>query len=87
VPELKDQLEGGRRVARRAETEHAIAHLNYERLVEVNKSQPNLVAQQDLDDAQAKDSATEAAQATAKAEADRFRRCRTTRGCWLPSTA
>jgi RND family efflux transporter MFP subunit len=73
VPELKDQLEGADASARRAEAEHAIAHLNYQRLVDVNKSQPNLVAQQDLDDAEAKDSATEAAQATAKAEADRYK--------------
>jgi RND family efflux transporter MFP subunit len=73
VPELKDQLEGADASARRAEAEHAIAHLNHQRLVDVNKSQPNLVAQQDLDDAEAKDSATEAAQATAHAEADRFR--------------
>jgi RND family efflux transporter MFP subunit len=72
VPELKDELEGALASERRAETEHAIAHLNYDRLVGVNKSQPNLVAQQDLDDAQAKDSASEAALATAKAEADRL---------------
>jgi RND family efflux transporter MFP subunit len=73
VPELKDQLEGANASARRAGAEHAIAHLNYQRLVDVNKSQPNLVAQQDLDDSQAKDSATDAALATANADADRFR--------------
>jgi len=72
VPELKDQLDGARASARRADAEHAIAHLNYQRLVEVNKNQPNLVAQQDLDDAEAKDAATEAASATAKADAGRF---------------
>ena len=72
VPELKDQLEGVRASQRRAETEHAIAHVNYERLVGVNRNQPNLVAQQDLDDAQAKDAAAAAALATAKAEADRI---------------
>lgn len=72
VPELKDQLDGARASARRADAEHAIAHLNYQRLVEVNKNQPNLVAQQDLDDAAAKDAATEAAFATAKADAGRF---------------
>jgi RND family efflux transporter MFP subunit len=72
VPELKDELEGARASERRAQTEHAIASLNYERLVGVNKSQPNLVAQQDLDDSQAKDSAAAAALATAKAEADRY---------------
>lgn len=73
VPELRDQLEGAIASQRRAETEHAIVHLNYSRLVDVNRSQPNLVAQQDLDDAQAKDSASAAAQDTAKADADRYR--------------
>jgi RND family efflux transporter MFP subunit len=73
VPELKDQLEGAIASQRRAEAEHAIAHLNYSRLIDVNRSQPNLVAQQDLDDAQAKDSATAAAQDTAKADADRYK--------------
>ncbi len=72
VPELKDQLEGARAAQRRAEAEHAIAHLDLKRLTEVNQSQPNLVAQQDLDNAAAKDAATEAALSTAKADADRF---------------
>jgi RND family efflux transporter MFP subunit len=72
VPELKDQLVGARATVRQAGAEHEIAHLNYMRLVEVNRSQPNLVAQQDLDDARAKDSAMTAAMATATAEADRY---------------
>ena len=72
VPELKDQLEGARASERQASAEHSIADLDYQRLVGVNRAQPNLVAQQDLDAAQAKDSATEAALATAKADADRY---------------
>jgi RND family efflux transporter MFP subunit len=72
VPELKDQLEGALASERSAKAEHELAHLNHERLVNVNKEHPNLVAQQDLDDAEAKDSSTEAALATAKADADRF---------------
>ncbi|HZZ18015.1 MAG TPA: efflux RND transporter periplasmic adaptor subunit [Opitutaceae bacterium] len=72
VPELKDQLEGALASERRAKTEHDIVHLNYQRLVEVNKDKPNLVAQQDLDDAQSKDAAAEAALGTAKADADRY---------------
>jgi RND family efflux transporter MFP subunit len=72
VPELKDQLEGARASERSAKTEHMLAHLNHVRLVDVNKGHPNLVAQQDLDDAEAKDNSTEAALATAKADADRF---------------
>jgi RND family efflux transporter MFP subunit len=72
VPELRDQLDGARAAARRAEAEHSIAHLSYQRLVEVNRSHPDLVAQQDLDDAAARDAASEAALATARAEADRY---------------
>jgi RND family efflux transporter MFP subunit len=72
VPELKDQLEGAMATVRRMEAEHHIAHLNYQRLIEVNHGNPNLVAQQDLDDAESKDMASAAALATAKAEADKF---------------
>jgi RND family efflux transporter MFP subunit len=72
IPELKDQLAGARASERRAEVEHSIAHLDHQRLVEVNRSQANLVAQQDLDDAEAKDSAAAAALATARADADRL---------------
>jgi RND family efflux transporter MFP subunit len=72
VPELKDQLEGSVAAARQAEDEHALAHLDYDRLAQVDKTQPNLVAQQDLDNAQSKDSATDAALATAKADADKY---------------
>jgi RND family efflux transporter MFP subunit len=73
VPELKDELEGAVASEKRAEAEHAIAHLNYTRLVDVNRSQPNLLAQQDLDDARAKDSATMAAQDTLKADTERYK--------------
>jgi RND family efflux transporter MFP subunit len=72
VPELKNQLDGARANVKRAEAEHTNAHLNNLRLVEVNRSHPNLVAQQDLDDAEAKDNATAAALATAAADAERF---------------
>lgn len=73
VPELGDQLAAARASEQRAQAEHAIAHLNNERLLGVNRSQPNLVAQQDLDDAAAKDSASAAALAAAKADADRYK--------------
>ncbi len=72
VPELRDQLAGALASERQAEAEHSIAHLDNERLAGVNRSQPNLVAQQDLDSAAAKDAATEAALSTAKADADRY---------------
>ncbi len=72
VPELSDQLASAVAAQQHAEADHAIAHLNSDRLQGVNRSQPALVAQQDLDDASSKDSATAAAVASAKADADRY---------------
>ena len=51
----------------RAESAHQVAHLGSTRLAAVIKSRPNLVAQQDLDDAAARDRMAEAQVATAKA--------------------
>jgi RND family efflux transporter MFP subunit len=72
VPELSDQLAGAVASQARARAEHDIAHLNATRIQGVNISQPGLIAQQDLDDANSKDSATEAEVASAKAESDRY---------------
>lgn len=73
VPELSDQLAAAAASEQHAQTENAIAHLNYQRLVGVNQAQPNLIAQQDLDDAQAKDSATAATVLLARADAAKYR--------------
>lgn len=51
----------------RAESAHEIAHLAATRLAGVLKSRPNLVAQQDVDDAAARDRMAEAQVSTAKA--------------------
>ena len=69
VPELKAQLAGtvsevarsrdeivrAQREVSRAKSMHAALHDDYERLLQTNEAQPGLVAQQELDDAQAKD--------------------------------
>jgi len=73
VPELQDQLHNALAVERRAEAEYRAAHTNYTRLMGVANTHPNLVAQQDLDNAEARDGTTEAAIAAAKAEVDRYR--------------
>ncbi|MDQ6676416.1 MAG: efflux RND transporter periplasmic adaptor subunit, partial [Acidobacteriota bacterium] len=44
----------------RAEAMHSATHLTFERLAGVAKSRPNLVAQQEIDDARAKDQSSEA---------------------------
>jgi RND family efflux transporter MFP subunit len=51
----------------RAESGHEVAHLGATRLAAVLKNRPNLVAQQDIDDAAARDRMAEAQVATAKA--------------------
>ena len=71
VPEASDELARSKAVEERAKADEKIARLSYERLVSVNKSQPNLVAQQDIDDAEAKAGAAAAAYDSAKADADR----------------
>jgi RND family efflux transporter MFP subunit len=72
VPELRDELNRALAVQKRAEADYRDAHLVYTRLVAVEKEHPNLVAQQELDAAEAKDSTTEAAIAGAKADVERY---------------
>ena len=51
----------------RTESAHEVAHLGSSRLAAVMKQRPNLVAQQDIDEAQGRDRVSEAQVATAKA--------------------
>jgi RND family efflux transporter MFP subunit len=74
LPEMKDdltraaanvqrsqaQVEQSREEIKRAESGHQIAHLSAERLRGVMKAKPGLVAQQEVDDAQARDTSAEA---------------------------
>ncbi|MGB6134116.1 MAG: efflux RND transporter periplasmic adaptor subunit [Acidobacteriaceae bacterium] len=69
VPELKAQLAGtvfevqraqdeitrAQHDVTRAESTHSALHADYQRLLQTSQAQPGLVAQQELDDAQAKD--------------------------------
>jgi RND family efflux transporter MFP subunit len=80
VPEMKDDLtratasvQRANAEVRRAEDElqraqsaHDIAHLSFERLTAVSQKRPGLIAQQEIDDAKAKDLVTEAQIASAK---------------------
>jgi RND family efflux transporter MFP subunit len=72
VPELSDELHNAMAAVQKAEADHADAHLIYTRLVGVNQQQPNLVAQQDLDTAEARDHATAAAIDAAKADVAKY---------------
>lgn len=81
VPELKAQLSGtvsevarsgdeivrAQHEVRRAESTRSALHADYQRLLDTSKAQPGLVAQQELDDAQAKDLSSAAEVDAAKA--------------------
>lgn len=71
VPELKDELDRAQAALKRAQADYENAHLVYTRLLAVDKQHPNLVAQQELDTAEARDHTSEAAIAGAKADVER----------------
>lgn len=77
VPELQDDIVQAKATLRRSqdavqrsEAEHAETHLVLKRLVSVDKTTPNLVAQQDIDAARAKDLSAEAALAESHSAVD-----------------
>jgi RND family efflux transporter MFP subunit len=72
VPELQDELHSALAMEQKAEADYTNANLLYTRLSSVNKDHPNLVAQQDLDTANASDLSTAASIAQAKAEVEKY---------------
>jgi len=80
VPELQDQLQGAQAEVRHSQSEieraqsevasaaftHAALHAAYTRLLEASKERPGLIAEQELDDARAKDQESEAQIGVAK---------------------
>jgi RND family efflux transporter MFP subunit len=81
IPELQDELQQADASVRHANEEvnraqadleravsvHEVSHLGSERLIGVSKTRPNLIAQQDLDEAAGRDRVNEAQVSTAKA--------------------
>jgi RND family efflux transporter MFP subunit len=72
VPELKDELDAAIAAEQRVEADYTNAHLISTRLEGVNRENPNLVAQQDIDTANAKDSVARAAVVAAKADVEKY---------------
>ena len=70
VARSKDEIQRAQHEVKRAESNHAALHADYQRLLDTSKAQPGLVAQQELDDAEAKDLASEADIDAAKAAFD-----------------
>ncbi len=81
VPELADEMNHAKAASNRSDSEvqrqreelvraeaaRDAAHLIYTRLLGVSKARPNLIAQQEIDDAQAKDQVAEATVSAARA--------------------
>jgi RND family efflux transporter MFP subunit len=72
VPELQAELDNAQATEQKAQADYTNAHLIYTRLQSVNKDHPNLVAQQDLDTAEANELTTAAAIAAAKANIEKY---------------
>jgi RND family efflux transporter MFP subunit len=72
VPELKDELDRASAAQQKAEADYKDAHQVYSRLLAVNHQHPNLVAQQELDTAEAKDRDAAAAGGAAKADVEKY---------------
>lgn len=72
VPELRDELNSANATEQKAEADYTNANLVYARLVAVKHDRPDLVAQQDLDTAQAKELAGAAEVAAARADAQKY---------------
>src|SRR5579871_4919300 len=66
VHRTESDLERAREELNRAQSEYTVAHLTYTRLADVQKSQPGLVAQQDIDIDQGKDVQASASVSAAK---------------------
>ena len=67
VSRAQDEITRAQADERRAESAYQVAHVSYTRIVEVVKERPDLIAQQEVDDAAGKDRQTEAQVDTAKA--------------------
>ena len=59
VERSKDEITRAQHEVARAQSEHAALHSDYARLKQASATQPGLIAQQELDDAQSKDMASE----------------------------
>jgi len=66
VHNAEEQIQRAHSEVSRAEADHVALHANADRLMNTNKQRPGLIAEQELDDATAKDRASEAQVAASK---------------------
>ena len=70
IKSASDQVTHAQHEVVRVEAQHKVLHLQFERLDNVSKSKPGLVAQQEVDDAQGKDLAAESQVEEAKSSVE-----------------
>jgi RND family efflux transporter MFP subunit len=73
IASVRDQVGNSEHELNRTEAQHRVVHLQSERLSDVAKSRPGLVAQQEVDDAEGKDLAAEAQIEAAKSSLESSR--------------
>ena len=67
VAQSQEEINQAQHVIKRAEAQHAALHAEFQRLIDASQGHPGLIAQQEIDDAQAKDLASESQADAAKA--------------------
>jgi RND family efflux transporter MFP subunit len=72
VPELRDDFDRATASLHRAQADYRDAHLSYSRLVAVNQEHPNLIAQQDLDTAEAHEASAQGSLGAARADVEKY---------------
>lgn len=70
VKNSEDRVATAKHELSRAQAQHRVSHLQYERLASVAKTKSGLVAQQEIDDAQGRDLAAESADEAAQSNLD-----------------
>jgi len=68
LAQTKEEISRAQHEINRAEATHSGLHAEYQRLIDASKGHPGLIAQQEIDDAQAKDLSSEAQVDSAKSE-------------------
>lgn len=66
IEQTKDEIASARSAVQQAESNHGIAHLSYQRLLDVSKKEAGLISQQEVDEVRSRDQVAEAQLAAAQ---------------------
>ena len=66
IDQTRDEVSSAQDAVRQAESNHGIAHVSYQRLLDVAKKEPGLISQQEVDEVRSRDQVAEAQVAAAQ---------------------